>query len=68
MKLRDFGVLGDENIQCDVRAYLHQAGFDVLSAGEAGSSGAEDRVLLHPAVYTLGIRSAMRIANDGAAI
>ena len=38
MKLRDFGLLTDENLDPDVIAFLRQAGFDVFDVCENGFS------------------------------
>lgn len=46
MKLRDFGLLADQNLHPDVVAFLRGAGFDVLAVHEAGLSGESDTNLL----------------------
>ena len=49
MKLRDFGLLTDENLDPDVVAFLRQAGFDVLDVCEQGLQGSTDVQLLRRA-------------------
>jgi predicted nuclease of predicted toxin-antitoxin system len=46
LKLRDFPLLTDENLDPDVVAHLRQAGFDVLDVVEAGLRGSIDVDLL----------------------
>jgi predicted nuclease of predicted toxin-antitoxin system len=46
MKLRDFPLLTDENLDPDVVASLRQFGFDVLDVVEAGLEGSTDVDLL----------------------
>jgi predicted nuclease of predicted toxin-antitoxin system len=46
MKLRDFGLLTDENIDPDVIAFLRQASFDVWDVCENGMQGCSDFDLL----------------------
>jgi predicted nuclease of predicted toxin-antitoxin system len=46
LKLRDFPLLSDENLDPDVVAHLRQAGFDVLDVVEAGLRGSIDVDLL----------------------
>lgn len=50
MKLSDFGMLVDENIDPDVAAWLKAAGFDVLDVKQAGLQGTADVDLLRRAV------------------
>ena len=47
MKLRDFPLLTDENLDPNVVAHLRQVGFDVLDVIEAGLQGSKDVDLLH---------------------
>lgn len=42
MKLRDFPLLTDENLDPDVVAHLRQIGFDVLDVVESGLQGSTD--------------------------
>lgn len=42
MKLRDFKLLTDENIDPDVGAHLRQLGFDVIDVAESGLQGSVD--------------------------
>lgn len=46
MKLRDFPILTDENIDPNVVAGLRRLGFDVLDVVESGRAGASDVDLL----------------------
>jgi predicted nuclease of predicted toxin-antitoxin system len=46
LKLRDFPILTDENIDPDVVAGLRRLGFDVLDVVESGRAGASDVDLL----------------------
>ncbi len=46
MKLRDFPLLTDENLDPDVVAHLRQLGFDVLDVVERGLQGSADVDLL----------------------
>lgn len=46
MKLTDFGLLTDENIDPTVVAYLRQKGFDVQDCVEEGLVGSSDQQLL----------------------
>lgn len=46
MKLRDFPLLTDENLDPDVVAHLRQLGFDVLDVVERGLQGSTDVELL----------------------
>jgi predicted nuclease of predicted toxin-antitoxin system len=50
MKLRDFGLLTDENLDPDVVANLRSLGFDVLDVCESGLQGSSDVDLLRLAV------------------
>ena len=50
MKLRDFGVLTDENIDPDVVQWLIDSGFDVLDVCRAGLQGTTDAELLRQSV------------------
>ncbi len=50
MKLRDFGLLTDENLDPDVVAYLRREGFDVADVCEDGLQGSTDIALLQRAV------------------
>lgn len=50
MKLRDFGLLTDENLDADVVRWLIDAGFDVLDVCLAGLQGSTDGELLRRAV------------------
>ncbi len=49
MKLRDFPLLTDENIDSEVIAFLRQLGFDVLDVVESGLQGSADGDLLRMA-------------------
>ncbi len=49
MKLRDFGLLTDENIDADVVAFLRQTGFDVWDVCDNGLQGTTDVDLLRRA-------------------
>jgi hypothetical protein len=40
LKLRDFPLLTDENLDADVVAHLRQLGFDVLDVVQSGLQGA----------------------------
>ncbi len=46
MKLREFPLLTDENVDPDVVAGLRRLGFDVLDVAESGRTGASDVDLL----------------------
>ena len=46
MKVRDFPLLTDENIDPDVVVFLRQVGFDVLDVVESGMQGCADVDLL----------------------
>jgi predicted nuclease of predicted toxin-antitoxin system len=50
LKLRDFPLLTDENLDADVVAQLRQLGFDVLDVVQSGLQGAADVDLLRQAV------------------
>lgn len=50
MKLRDFGLLIDQNIQHDVTSFLRSVGFNVRDVSEEGWHGEDDAVLLQRAV------------------
>lgn len=50
MKLRDFGLLTDENIHPTVVTFLRQAGFDVWDVCEQGWLGSTDLALMQHAV------------------
>ena len=50
MKLRDFGLLTDENLDPDVVAFLRQQGFDVSDVCDDGLQGLTDIALLQRAV------------------
>lgn len=50
MKLRDFGLLTDENLDPDVVAWLKQTGFDVYDVCEQALQGSDDLHLLQLAV------------------
>jgi hypothetical protein len=50
MKLADFGLLTDENIDSDVVDWLNAAGFDVLGVQQANLHGTSDVDLLRRAV------------------
>ena len=50
MKLRDFGLLTDENLDPDVVRWLMDAGFDVRDVCLAGLQGSTDGELLRCAV------------------
>ncbi|MBC7821162.1 MAG: DUF5615 family PIN-like protein [Planctomycetaceae bacterium] len=50
MKLRDFGLLTDENLDPDVVAFLRRQGFDVSDVCEDGLQGSTDVALLQRAV------------------
>ena len=50
MKLREFGLLTDENIDPDVVAFLRSQGFDVWDVCENGMQGSTDLLLLQTAV------------------
>ncbi len=50
MKLRDFGLLTDENIDVDVVAHFRSLGFDVIDVCESGLRGSSDVDLLRLAV------------------
>ena len=50
MKLRDFGLLTDENIDPEVVAFLRQSGFDVWDVCEQGWQGTTDLTLIQQAV------------------
>lgn len=49
MKLRDFGLLTDENLDPDVVAFLRRQGFDVSDVCEDGLQGSTDVALLQRA-------------------
>jgi predicted nuclease of predicted toxin-antitoxin system len=49
VKLRDFGLLTDENIDPDVIAFLRQNGFDVWGVCDNGMQGSTDVDLLRRA-------------------
>ncbi len=49
MKLRDFPLLTDENLDADVVSHLRQLGFDVLDVVGSGLPGAADVDLLRQA-------------------
>lgn len=49
MKLRDFGMLSDENIDPDVIVFLRQTGFDVWDVCENAMQGSTDVDLLRRA-------------------
>jgi len=49
VQLRDFGVLTNENIHPAVVMFLRAAGFDALTAAEAGLLGSEDVAVLRRA-------------------
>jgi predicted nuclease of predicted toxin-antitoxin system len=49
LKLRDFPLLTDENLDPDVVAHLRQLGFDVLDVVERGLQGTTDVDLLRQA-------------------
>lgn len=49
MKLSDFGLLTDENLEVEVVAFLRQSGFDVLDVCENGLQGTTDVALLQRA-------------------
>lgn len=50
MKLRDFGLLTDENLDTEVVAFLRAEGFNVLDVRESSLYGAADVDLLRRAV------------------
>ncbi|HEY2415592.1 MAG TPA: DUF5615 family PIN-like protein [Pirellulaceae bacterium] len=50
MKLREFGLLTDENVEADVVDWLRQSGFDVYDVCEQGLEGCDDRHVLQIAV------------------
>ena len=50
MKLRDFGLLTDENLDPDVVAFLRRIGFDVCDICEKGWQGSTDLTLLQRSV------------------
>ena len=50
MKLLEFPILTDENVDADVVAWLRQAGFDVLDVSEQRLFGEADSKLLQLAV------------------
>ena len=50
MKVRDFPLLTDENIDADVVAWLRGDGFDVFDVSEQGLFGTTDLALLQLAV------------------
>lgn len=50
MKLHDFGLLTDENLDPDVVAWLRQQGFDVADVCDDGFQGSTDIALLQRAV------------------
>ena len=52
MKLRDFGLLTDENLDPDVVAFLRRQGFDVSDVCEDGLQGSTDIALLQRAAIT----------------
>lgn len=49
MKLGDFGLLADENVNSEVVTFLREQGFDVRTAAEIRLSGAADAVVLQAA-------------------
>ena len=49
MKLRDFPLLTDENLDADVVSHLRQLGFDVFDVVGSGLQGAADIDLLRQA-------------------
>lgn len=49
MKLRDFALLTDENLDPDVVAFLHQTGFDLCDVCDNGMQGSTDVDLLRRA-------------------
>lgn len=49
MKLADFALLTDENLEVEVVAFLRQSGFDVLDVCENGLHGSTDVYLLRRA-------------------
>ena len=49
MKLRDFGLLTDENLDPDVVAFLRREGFDVSDVCDDGLQGSTDIALLQRA-------------------
>lgn len=49
MKLRDFGLLTDENLDPDVVQWLERTGFPVLDVCRAGLQGTTDVELMHRA-------------------
>lgn len=49
MKLSDFGLLTDENLEVEVVAFLRQSGFDVLDVCENGLHRSTDVDLLQRA-------------------
>lgn len=49
MKLRDFPLLTDENVDPDVVAHLRRLGFDVLDTMQSGRQGSSDLDLLQGA-------------------
>lgn len=50
MRLAEYGVLTDENIDRNVVQFLRSRGFDVRDVAEEGLFGKADAVLLHRAV------------------
>jgi len=50
MKLREFGLFTDENLDPDVVAFLRRQGFDVSDVCEDGLQGSTDVALLQRAV------------------
>ena len=50
MKLRDFRLLTDENLDADVITHLWLLGFDVLDVVESGLQGSTDIDLLRLAI------------------
>ena len=50
MKLLNFGLLTDENIDPDVVAFLRRQGFDIWDVCDNGMQGSTDLVLLKQAV------------------
>ncbi len=50
MKLSDFALLTDENLEVEVVAFLRQSGFDVFDVCENGLHGSTDVDLLQRAV------------------
>ncbi len=50
MKLRDFGILTDQNLHPEVVAFLRSEGFNVLDVREQGVLGTEDLILLQRSV------------------